>query len=160
MPQSKQKDGAALALSCRESHCPEWGRLSLGIPPRGHWGASGCPSVGLLSIPAYSLCVCWPRCPSPLPQGPGRSSLLIRTRTAELQLCTRPAQGVRLAARRRRWGGQQRAPHAPHLPPARPPVLSPGGLSHQAEDEAKGSNWCLKDTCPRPPVLPNPPGVA
>lgn len=25
---------------------------------RGHWGAGGCPSVGLLCIPAYCLCVC------------------------------------------------------------------------------------------------------
>ena len=68
MPQSKQKDGAALALSSRESHCPEWGRLSLGIPPRGHWGASGCPSVGLLSIPAYSVCLLAP-VPQPSPPG-------------------------------------------------------------------------------------------
>lgn len=86
----------------------------------------GCPSVDLLGVSVYSLAVCCsmsvclPQCPSLLPEGPGRSSLLIRTRTAELELCTRPALRARLAARRQGWNGQQRAPlvlsPSPHSP--------------------------------------------
>lgn len=38
MPQSKLKEGAALALSSREPYCPERGRLSLGIPLLGGTG--------------------------------------------------------------------------------------------------------------------------
>lgn len=40
----------------------------------------------------------------------------------------------------------------------RPQVHSPGGLSHQAEDEAKGQSGAYGDTRPRPQSLPNPLG--
>lgn len=82
-----------------------------------------CSVCGSVCLSAY------PGAPALFPQSPGRSGLLIRTRTAELQLCTRPAPGARLAARRQGWGGQQTAPL----------VLSPGGPNHQAGDEARGS---------------------
>lgn len=129
-------DEAAFPLSRKGSALPperglcHWGSL---------WGSEGTGETGarwmslswLLGVPVYSLCacslcVCLPQSPSPHPQSPGRSSLLIKMRTAELQLCTRPAPGARLAARQQGWGGQQRAP-----PVLRP---SPHGPSHQARE--------------------------
>lgn len=125
--QSKLMDG-----SSRGQHCPERGLL----PPEHLWGSGGhrgdwwaplgwparLSSVLSSHVPALHECVCpssvcLPACPTArptapalFPQSPGRSSLLIRMRTAELQLCTRPALGARLAARQQGWGGQQRAP--------------------------------------------------
>lgn len=123
---SEQQESALprKGLSVTEDPCGGQGAPRRLVPGR-------CPSVGLLGVPVYSLAVCLPQCPSPLPQSPGRSSLLIRTRTTELQLCTRPALGARLAASRWGWGGQQRAPQFSV------PVSSAHAI--RQENEARGS---------------------
>lgn len=90
------------------------------------WSA-GC-SCALSSCVLFHVSLSAP-VPSLPPRGPGRSSLLIRTRTAELKLCTRPALRARLAARRQGWDGQQRAPLV--LSP------SPHSPSHQAGEGSK-----------------------
>lgn len=133
-------DETAFTLSRKGSALPQKGTSVTGAPcggqrVLGRLVPDGWPSVGLLGVPVYSLsvclfCVCLSVClsqsPSPHPQSPGRSSLLIKMRTAELQLCTRPAPGGRLAARQQGWGGQQRVPLV--LSP------SPHGPSHQARE--------------------------
>lgn len=76
MPQSTLKEGAALARSSREPHCPERGRLSLGIPllggPGVRWVSLTWPaeyssllSVRLLCVRSVSLSACPGAQPSP-----------------------------------------------------------------------------------------------
>lgn len=83
----------------------------------------------LLASGVPALCVRASVCPVPRPssQSPGRRSLLIRTRTAEPQLCARPVTGARLAAKRWRRVG------SPGLPQ----------LSGQGQEGQPGTYWKL-----------------